>query len=106
MMMTSAYIVDISILLQVQHAFEDDPSVLYISLHRHDGGFFYPGGDGGDYHQVGRGPGIGFNVNIAWNHVTCGTWNFLFFLVEILWSIGDLLHTILNQGGLLPKDIK
>jgi hypothetical protein len=26
-----------------QHAFEDDDSVMFISLHRHDGGAFYPG---------------------------------------------------------------
>jgi len=26
-----------------EHMFYDDPSVMYVSLHRHEGGAFYPG---------------------------------------------------------------
>ncbi|GAX82206.1 hypothetical protein CEUSTIGMA_g9634.t1 [Chlamydomonas eustigma] len=48
-----------------QHIFEQDPSVLYISLHRYDSGDFYPGT--GSAGEVGVGAGEGFNVNIAWN---------------------------------------
>ena len=40
--------------------------VLYISLHRFDQGYFYPGGDAGHHSKVGAGPGEGFNVNIPW----------------------------------------
>ena len=47
-----------------QKVFYDDPSVLYMSLHRHDHGNFYPG-TGGPV-ECGIGPGVGFNVNIAW----------------------------------------
>ncbi|XP_059083212.1 histone deacetylase 4-like isoform X1 [Tigriopus californicus] len=47
-----------------QKAFYDDPNVLYISIHRHDNGNFYPG-TGGPV-ECGTGPGLGFNVNIAW----------------------------------------
>ncbi|KAM6178079.1 histone deacetylase 4 [Rhynchocyon petersi] len=46
-----------------QQAFYDDPSVLYISLHRYDDGNFFPGSGAPD--EVGTGPGIGFNVNMA-----------------------------------------
>uniref|UniRef100_A0A4W4HJR1 Histone deacetylase n=1 Tax=Electrophorus electricus TaxID=8005 RepID=A0A4W4HJR1_ELEEL len=46
-----------------QQAFYDDPSVLYISLHRYDDGNFFPGSGAPD--EVGSGPGVGFNVNIA-----------------------------------------
>ncbi|XP_062853703.1 histone deacetylase 4-like isoform X2 [Trichomycterus rosablanca] len=46
-----------------QQAFYDDPSVLYISLHRYDDGNFFPGSGASD--EVGSGPGVGFNVNIA-----------------------------------------
>eukprot|EP00163_Fabomonas_tropica_P026158 TRINITY_DN4708_c0_g1_i1.p1 TRINITY_DN4708_c0_g1~~TRINITY_DN4708_c0_g1_i1.p1 ORF type:complete len:444 (+),score=80.43 TRINITY_DN4708_c0_g1_i1:131-1462(+) len=46
-----------------QHMFEDDPSVLYISLHRYGRGF-YPGT--GAIEEVGEGPGTGYNINIAW----------------------------------------
>ncbi|XP_051865000.1 histone deacetylase 6 isoform X3 [Pristis pectinata] len=50
-----------------QHMFEDDPSILYISLHRHDHGMFFPNSEDADYDRVGRGSGEGFNVNIPWN---------------------------------------
>ncbi|XP_041038416.1 histone deacetylase 4-like isoform X2 [Carcharodon carcharias] len=48
-----------------QQVFYSDPSVLYISLHRHDNGNFFPGSGAAD--EVGSGPGEGFNVNIAWS---------------------------------------
>ncbi|NXD86002.1 HDAC7 deacetylase, partial [Halcyon senegalensis] len=47
-----------------QQIFYRDPEVLYISLHRHDDGNFFPGSGAAD--EVGAGPGEGFNVNIAW----------------------------------------
>ncbi|KAA0713508.1 Histone deacetylase 4 [Triplophysa tibetana] len=46
-----------------QQAFYDDPNVLYISLHRYDDGNFFPGS--GAPEEVGSGPGVGFNVNMA-----------------------------------------
>ena len=46
-----------------QNMFDDDPSVLYISLHRFDPGF-YPGT--GAPEEVGTGTGAGFNMNVAW----------------------------------------
>ncbi|XP_069366220.1 histone deacetylase 7-like isoform X2 [Paralichthys olivaceus] len=47
-----------------QDAFYNDPSVLYISLHRYDDGNFFPGS--GHPSEVGAGPGEGFNVNVGW----------------------------------------
>ncbi|XP_037380186.1 histone deacetylase 4 isoform X2 [Talpa occidentalis] len=46
-----------------QQAFYGDPSVLYVSLHRYDDGNFFPGSGAPD--EVGTGPGVGFNVNMA-----------------------------------------
>ncbi|CAF98204.1 unnamed protein product, partial [Tetraodon nigroviridis] len=46
-----------------QQAFYDDPSVLYLSIHRYDDGNFFPGSGAPD--EVGSGPGVGFNVNVA-----------------------------------------
>ncbi|KAG8508261.1 Histone deacetylase 4, partial [Galemys pyrenaicus] len=46
-----------------QQAFYGDPSVLYVSLHRYDDGSFFPGSGAPD--EVGTGPGVGFNVNVA-----------------------------------------
>ncbi|XP_049780819.1 histone deacetylase 6 isoform X2 [Schistocerca cancellata] len=50
-----------------QHMFEEDPSVLYISLHRYDNGSFFPGSTDANYTEVGVGPGKGYNINIPWN---------------------------------------
>lgn len=47
-----------------QHIFEGDSSVLYMSLHRYDGGSFYPGT--GAAHEVGEGAGEGYSVNVPW----------------------------------------
>lgn len=49
----------------IQQIFYRDPHVLYVSLHRHDDGNFFPGT--GDPHEVGEDAGVGFNVNIAWS---------------------------------------
>uniref|UniRef100_A0A8C9W4T4 Histone deacetylase n=1 Tax=Scleropages formosus TaxID=113540 RepID=A0A8C9W4T4_SCLFO len=46
-----------------QQAFYSDPNVLYLSLHRYDDGNFFPGSGGPE--EVGSGPGMGFNVNVA-----------------------------------------
>ncbi|THW43041.1 histone deacetylase HdaA [Aureobasidium pullulans] len=50
----------------VQQAFYNDPNVLYISLHVHQGGKFYPAGPKGDHLHCGEGPGLGKNINIPW----------------------------------------
>lgn len=51
----------------IQHIFQNNNKVLYISLHRYDNGSFFPRSTDGDYTVVGDGPGEGFNVNIPWN---------------------------------------
>ncbi|KAK6034889.1 histone deacetylase family protein [Cooperia oncophora] len=48
-----------------QLCFEEDPSVLYLSLHRHDNGNFFPGT--GAVTEVGRGAGKGFSVNVPFS---------------------------------------
>lgn len=50
----------------VQRAFYDDPNVLYISIHVHRDGKFYPCTDYGDHKHCGKGRGEGKNVNIPW----------------------------------------
>lgn len=47
-----------------QQVFYTDPRVLYISLHRHDNGHFFPGTGAPEEFGIER--GLGFNVNIAW----------------------------------------
>ncbi|XP_049300414.1 histone deacetylase 4 isoform X2 [Anopheles funestus] len=48
-----------------QQAFYDDASVLYLSVHRHDDGNFFPGTGGPA--ECGVGTGLGYNVNVAWS---------------------------------------
>ncbi|KAL7267452.1 Histone deacetylase hda1 [Rhizina undulata] len=49
-----------------QKAFYEDPSVLYISIHRHDDGKFYPDGHSGDFNFCRKDAGHGVNVNVPW----------------------------------------
>lgn len=50
-----------------QHIFENNPNVLYISIHRYDNATFFPKKTDANYDVVGKGAGEGFNVNIPWN---------------------------------------
>uniref|UniRef100_A0A3Q2XFI4 Protein deacetylase HDAC6 n=1 Tax=Hippocampus comes TaxID=109280 RepID=A0A3Q2XFI4_HIPCM len=50
-----------------QHMFEDDNSVLYVSLHRYDNGNFFPSSEDAAPNRVGVAKGTGFNVNVAWS---------------------------------------
>ncbi|XP_077437816.1 protein deacetylase HDAC6 isoform X3 [Vanacampus margaritifer] len=50
-----------------QHMFEDDNSVLYVSLHRYDNGNFFPSSEDAASDRVGVAKGTGFNVNVAWS---------------------------------------
>jgi len=52
-----------------QYIFEEDPRVLYISVHRYDNGNFFPNSKAANYTNVGLNVGEGFNVNIPWNKV-------------------------------------
>ncbi|XP_062368108.1 histone deacetylase 6 isoform X2 [Cinclus cinclus] len=66
-----------------QEIFEEDPSVLYMSLHRHDGSFF-PGGAGGSPRRRGRGPGTGFTLNVGWGGPRVGDPEYLAALTRLL----------------------
>jgi len=48
-----------------QQEFYSDPEVMYISIHRHDCGNFFPGT--GAPEETGSAPGTGTTVNIAWS---------------------------------------
>lgn len=48
-----------------QQMFYDDPRFLYLSIHRHDDGNFFPGTGGPT--ECGEGKGLGFNINVAWS---------------------------------------
>ncbi|KAK7602204.1 hypothetical protein V9T40_009645 [Parthenolecanium corni] len=48
-----------------QQIFYEDRRVLYLSIHRHDDGNFFPGT--GASIECGKGSGLGYNVNVAWS---------------------------------------
>ncbi|KAG8737981.1 Histone deacetylase hda1, partial [Ceratobasidium sp. 423] len=71
-----------------QLAFEDDPNVLYISIHRYDGGEFYPGGTYGSMNSVGIGAGKGKSVNIPWPEGHMGDADYMYAFLNIVMPIG------------------
>ncbi|KAI9061652.1 histone deacetylase complex protein [Trametes sanguinea] len=70
-----------------QRAFNDDPSVLYISLHRYEGGNFYPNGPFGSMTSCGEGPGLGYSVNIPWPEKGMGDADYLLAFQKIVMPI-------------------
>lgn len=69
-----------------QKAFWDDPNVLYISLHRHDG-TFYPGGTDGSMEMVGEGAGKGFSVNIPFPSKHMGDADYIYAFQQVVMPI-------------------
>ncbi|KAF8806401.1 histone deacetylase complex protein [Phlegmacium glaucopus] len=70
-----------------QRAFNDDPSVLYISLHRYDQGTFYPCGPFGGMQSCGDGPGLGFSVNIPWPEKGMGDAEYIYAFQKVVMPI-------------------
>ncbi|BEI85282.1 hypothetical protein CcaverHIS002_0506830 [Cutaneotrichosporon cavernicola] len=70
-----------------QRAFWDDPNVLYISIHRHDGGKFYPSSDFGALDMVGEGEGEGTSVNIPWPGPGFGDGDYIYAFQKIVMPI-------------------
>jgi acetoin utilization deacetylase AcuC-like enzyme len=56
-------------LIGTQSIFYDTNEVMYISVHRHDNGTFYP--FSGKIEEHGVGVGEGFNVNIPFQSKSC-----------------------------------
>ncbi|KRY35918.1 Histone deacetylase 4 [Trichinella spiralis] len=70
-----------------QLIFENDPNVLYLSLHRYDNGTFFPGT--GSLTEVGSGAGAGFTVNIAWSGGSMGDADYLAAFAHVVLPILD-----------------
>lgn len=79
----------------IQQAHYDDPNVLYISIHVHQNGYFYPEcsyrdqrGPYGDHLHCGAGAGMGKNVNIPWTKMGMGDADYIHAFQEIVMPIG------------------
>ncbi|KAJ7287455.1 histone deacetylase complex protein [Mycena rebaudengoi] len=70
-----------------QRAFNDDPSVLYISIHRYERGEFYPCGPFGGLQSCGEGPGLGYSVNIPWPECGMGDADYILAFQKIVMPI-------------------
>uniref|UniRef100_G3N857 Histone deacetylase domain-containing protein n=2 Tax=Gasterosteus aculeatus TaxID=69293 RepID=G3N857_GASAC len=51
----------------IQYQFQEDPSVLYFSVHRYEQGSFWPHLSESDCQFVGSGRAQGKNINLPWN---------------------------------------
>ncbi|PSN68434.1 putative histone deacetylase [Corynespora cassiicola Philippines] len=73
----------------IQHAFYEDPNVLYISLHVFKNGNFYPNLPDGNYDYTGEGPGVGRNVNIPWEEHGMGDAEYIYAFQEVVIPIAN-----------------
>jgi len=71
----------------IQHVFETDPNVLYISLHVYKDRNFYPYLEDANYMYCGEGPGRGKNVNIPWADHGMGDSEYIYAFQEVVMPI-------------------
>ncbi|KAM7479731.1 hypothetical protein LguiA_027944 [Lonicera macranthoides] len=82
-----------------QEIFEQSKSVLYISLHRHEGGKFYPGT--GAAEEVGTMGAEGYCVNVPWSRGGVGDNDYIFALQHVVLPIASEFapdFTIISAG--------
>ncbi|XP_050259424.1 histone deacetylase 15 [Quercus robur] len=82
-----------------QEIFDQNKSVLYISLHRHEGGKFYPGT--GAAHEVGTMGAEGYCVNIPWSRGGVGDNDYVFAFQHVVLPIASEFApdlTIISAG--------
>ena len=88
----------------VQQAFYQNPDVLYISLHVHEGGEFYPPGPYGNHYHCGAGLGEG-KYEITIYDVSCATLRIVYRTVNIPWptkGMGDADYLLAFQHIVMP----
>ncbi|XVF09659.1 hypothetical protein REPUB_Repub07fG0113500 [Reevesia pubescens] len=82
-----------------QEVFDQNKSVLYISLHRHEGGKFYPGT--GAAFEVGSKGAEGYCVNIPWSRGGVGDNDYIFAFQHVVLPIASKFapdFTIISAG--------
>ncbi|KAB7495237.1 Histone deacetylase 6 [Armadillidium nasatum] len=68
----------------IQHCFESDPNVLYISIHLYRNGNFFPFSREADADFVGKGPGRGYNINIPWSKSGMGDGDYISAFMQVV----------------------
>ncbi|XP_036366924.1 histone deacetylase 6-like isoform X2 [Octopus sinensis] len=72
-----------------QYSYYDDPHVLYFSIHRYQNGQFWPCLRQSDYDFVGKGPGLGFNINVPLNKIGLTESDYLAIFHHILMPVAS-----------------
>ncbi|KAI5787096.1 histone deacetylase Clr3 [Geopyxis carbonaria] len=70
-----------------QKAFYDNPNILYMSIHRFQGGLFYPEGPEGGLEYCGEGKGAGMNVNVPWEYGGMGDGDYVYAFQKVIMPI-------------------
>lgn len=89
----------------IQQAFYQDPNVLYISVHVHQDGKFYPAGNYGNYEHCGGSAGLGKlvtrslcagqsaelprNLNIPWSKQGMGDADYIYAFQQIVMPVAN-----------------
>ena len=71
----------------IQQAFYSDPNVLYISIHVHEDGTFYPNGPYGDHLHCGAEGAKGKNINIPWPTKGMGDADYMFAFQNVVMPV-------------------
>ncbi|CAN6717561.1 unnamed protein product [Malus baccata var. baccata] len=82
-----------------QEIFDQNKSVLYISLHRHEGGKFYPGTGAAD--EVGTMGAEGYCVNVPWSRGGVGDNDYIYAFQHVVLPIASEFapdFTIISAG--------
>ncbi|KAI9882668.1 MAG: histone H2A.Z [Watsoniomyces obsoletus] len=70
-----------------QDTFYEDPNTLYISVHVHMDGKFYPNKPTANHEHCGEGKGIGKNVNIPWTNNGMGDADYMYAFQKVVMPI-------------------
>ncbi|KAK1405206.1 hypothetical protein POM88_004815 [Heracleum sosnowskyi] len=85
-----------------QEVFYDDDSVSFFSVHRYEPGF-YPHSDDGSFEKIGKGRGLGFNINVPFPGKSAGNADYLavweHILIPVAWKYKPNLVILKELAG-------
>lgn len=70
-----------------QSFFYDDPSVMYVSIHRYERGRYWPELIESNFNFTGAGKGKGYNLNLPLNEIDCNDADFLLMWFNVIMPV-------------------